>query len=122
MPPRHPFKQAPRDTSAHAVIEQYLDKRGIDSGFQETIPMASHRAANGGRLSIRRGARHFGISAAARVTDQAGEQCVDDCQDPDAPHALVFSLHSKATGRGYVFRQSGGRAENLKYNPHGPRA
>jgi hypothetical protein len=114
---RHPFKQTPRDTRAHAVIEKYLSEHGADSGAQMTIPMPDHQAANEGRLSVNRGARHYDVSASARVTDQDGEHCTYDCADPAAPHALVFALWSREGARAHVFRESGGRPENLRYNP-----
>jgi hypothetical protein len=118
MAGRHPFKQTPRDTRAHKLIEHYLNNYGVDSGVKETIPMQDHHAANEGRLSVRRGARHFGgLSAAAWVIDQDGEQCIDECRDPRAPHALVFSLSSKERGRAHVYREAGGDPANLKYNP-----
>ena len=122
MPSRHPFKQTPRDTRAHGIIEWYLGEHGADSGYEHTTPAAGgHDAANEGRLCIRRGARHFGLSAAAWVIGPDGQPCVYDCQDPQAPHALVFSLHSKERGRAYVGRETGGDPARLKYNPYARR-
>lgn len=118
MPSRHPFKQTPRDTRAHGLIEWYLGKHGADSEYEQTMPMPDHHAANEGRLCVRRGARHFGVSAAAWVIGQDGQPCADDCQAPQTPHALVFSLHSKERSRAYVARKAGGDPANLKYNPY----
>jgi hypothetical protein len=123
---RHPFKQTPRDTRAHTLIEHHLNRYGLNTGDETAVRFEqdgydNHAAANQGRLSIRRGARHYDVSAAARVTDQDGQQCVYDCADPAAPHALVFSLWSKDHGRAHVFRQSGGDPAALKYVPYGRR-
>lgn len=114
---RTPWKSQPRDTRAHGVIEKYLNEHGVDSGFEMRIPMQDHRSANEGRLSVRRGARHFGPSAAAWVAGPGGEQCLEECPDPEAPHAVVFSLWSKNKGRGHVYVQAAGNPANLKYNP-----
>lgn len=115
---RTPWKNQPRDTRAHGVIEKYLSEHRADSGTEMTIPMPDHRSANEGRLSVRRGARHFGVSAAAWVTGQDREQCPgEDCPDPQAPHALVFALWSKDTARTHVFRETAGNPANLKFNP-----
>ncbi len=118
MPGRSPWKNQPRDTSAHVIIEKYLREHGADSEVKKVIPMPGHAAANQGRLSLNRGARHFGVSPSAWVVDQDGRRCADGCPDPQAPHAVVFLLWSAASGRAHVYRQAGGNPDNLKYNPH----
>lgn len=115
---RHPFKQTPRDQRAHSLIEWYLAEHG--TGYEHTIQLKSHDAANEGRLSLRRGGRHYGVSVAAWVS-RDGERCAGDCPAPQDPHALVFSLHSKDEGRAHVARAAGGNADNLRWNPYARR-
>ena len=124
MPPRsrHPFKQQPRDTSAHRLLEYVLNRGYLDCGEDYVLPGAlTHENANGARLSVRRGARHFGISCAARVIGPDGEQCTYDCPDPSAAHTIAFQLYSKNAARRYVTQQAGGDHTKLKYNPYGRR-
>jgi len=117
---RHPFKATPRDTRAHKLIEWYLGEYGTDSQHEHTVKIRAHDNANEARLSVRRGASHYGVSAAAWVC-RDGEQCAGDCPDPDAVHDLTFSLHSKGEARRHVARQAGGNSGNLKYNPFAKR-
>ena len=124
MPPRsrHPFKQQPRDTSAHRLLEYVLNQGYLDSGEDFVLGgTLTHESANEARLSVRRGARHFGLSCAARVIGPDGEQCTYDCPDPSAAHTIAFQLYSKNTARRYVTQQAGGDHTKLKYNPYGRR-
>lgn len=108
----------PRDESAHAVIQDALDKGYLDTGTEYPIRgFASHEVANRARLSVQRGQAHLGFGMAARVVDEAGMPCWKDCQDPAAPHGVTFKLWSKNGARAHVFRQSQGDPQNLKYNP-----
>jgi len=119
---RHPFKQQERDTRAHGIIERYLGQHGTGNGHIQTIAgFAGHTAANQGRLSINRGARHYGLSPAAWVTDQHGDPCYRDCADPAAPHKVQFRLNDRDQARQHVFREAAGDPSRLKYNPYAPR-
>lgn len=124
MPPRrrHPFKQQPRDTRAHGLLESVLDQGYLDSGRDYVLEgTLTHEGANEARLSVRRGARHFGVSCAAWVVGPDGEQCTYDCPDPAAGHTLAFQLYNKEAAAQYLARQTGGDPSKLKYNPYGRR-
>jgi hypothetical protein len=116
---RHPFKQQPRDTRSHKYLEALLDQGALDSGEDNFVrELDNHNLANETRLTIRRGARHFGISAAVRVLRSDGTQCTYDCPDPDSPHDVALQLFSKEVAWRYLYQQTGGDASKLKYNPY----
>jgi hypothetical protein len=116
--PRHPFKAQERDERAHPLIERYLSLHGAD-GTEETVPrFGDHATMNGWRLSLNRGARHFGLSPAVIVIDQDGEQCYLDCADPAAPHGVRFAFFQLDAGKAHVLRQSNGQPGQMKYNPY----
>jgi hypothetical protein len=119
---RRPWKQIPRDIRGHRIIEEYLRDHGADSEYQRPVQLPSHRSANEGRLTIRRGATHYGVSAAAWVSLD-GQRCADDddCQDPQAEHLLTFVLYSKARAQRHVAGQAKGEPAGLKYNPYARR-
>jgi hypothetical protein len=111
-----PVQQA--DTRADPVVADALDRGYLDSGAVYAIPgFPSHDTANEGRLSVNRSARRQNLSPGAWVTDNDGEPCYKQCQDPAAPHQVHFRLWSKDQARTHVFRQSGGDPQNLKFNP-----
>jgi hypothetical protein len=114
--PRHPFKAQQRDERCDPVIEWYLNTHGLDSGFECRDTFPSHDAADDVRLSLRRAGNHYGVSVPAWVTNQAGESCWQDCQDPDSPHLVHFRVHSKEHGRAYQAGLPGG-VESWRYNP-----
>jgi hypothetical protein len=120
MPPRHPFKQTPRDTRCDPVIEWYLNTYGLDSGTECRDTFQGHDAADDIRLSLRRAGNHYGVSVAAWVTNQDGESCWEDCQDPASPHITHFKVHSKEHGRAHVADQGNqpGGIGNWRYNPY----
>lgn len=108
----------PPDRRADPVVDDAVDKGYVDSEAVYQVPgFATHAAANEGRLSVNRSAHRRNLGSACWVTDEAGEPCYRDCKDPQAPHQLRFRLHSKNRAREHVYRQSGGKPENLKYNP-----
>jgi hypothetical protein len=107
MGARHPFKSQPRDERAHAVIEHYVARHGVDSGHELPIDFPDHYAANEGRLSVRRGARHYGIRCAAWVTDHE-----------DGTAVMTFQLWSPERARQHVYKQAAGDPKRLKYNPY----
>lgn len=108
----------PRDESAHPVIQQAMDQGYIGSeGAYPIDGFATHDAANRGRLAIKRGGEHLGVSAAPWVVDQYGEHCPGPCKDPNAPHGVRFRLWSKDSARQHVLTQSGGDPAKLRYNP-----
>jgi len=115
---RSPWKSQPRDTRAHRLIERYLEGPGADSKYQKTLKIRTHDAANDSRLSVRRGAMHYGVSAAVWVQGPDGAQCrASDCPDPEGIHSVIFSLHTKAAARRHVAKQTGGDPAKLVYNP-----
>lgn len=100
------------------MVEDALDRGHLESGDTYVVPnMASHRIANEARLSVNRAARRRNLSPSAWVTDQDGQSCYKDCQDPDAPHGVRFRLFAKNQARAHIFQQTGGDPANLKYNP-----
>jgi len=106
------------DTRADPVIADAVKRGYVDSDAVYVIPdFTSHAAANEGRLSVNRSARRQNLSPGAWVADQDAEPCKQDCQDPDSPHSVRFRLWSKDKARTHVYHQSGGKPENLKYNP-----
>lgn len=122
MPGRYPHVSQARDERAHGVIQDAIDKGYLDSGRKYIVPgFANHESANQGRRSITRGLDHFGLARSAWVTDGDGNQCYQDCKDPDAPHGAGFELHSKDRGRAYVVDDTGGDPAKLKWNPHDAR-
>lgn len=122
MPGRYPHARGSHDDRAHGVIQDAIDKGYLDSGRKYIVPgLPDHASANEARKSITRGLAHFGLSAAAWVTDEAGDQCGRDCSSPDAPHGAGFELHSKNAARKYIVQQTGGDPAKLKFNPYAPR-
>src|SRR5260221_8884003 len=99
--PRHPFKAQERDERAHPLIERYLSLHGAD-GTEETVDrFADHETMNGWRLSLNRGAQHFGVRPAVIVIDQHGQQCYLDCADPAAPHGVRFAFRDPEDTKDY---------------------
>ena len=119
MPARHPFKSQQRDTRCDPVVEWYLNEHGIDSGVECKYIYPSHDVADDVRLSLRRAGNHYQVSVPAWVTNQAGESCWEDCQDPGAPHVIHFRVHSKEHGRAHQAELAGkpGGIGNWRYNP-----
>lgn len=121
MAGRYPHAAGARDERAHEVIQDAIDKGYLDSGRKYPVPgLPNHDVANETRQSITRGLNHYGLAPAAWVTDQHGEQCWKDCQDPNAPHGAAFELHSKNSARRHIVRQTGGDPAKLKFNPYAP--
>ena len=115
---RHPNALLQRETRGHGVVRDAIERGFIDSGQEYMIPPAgTHEQANAARKWINSAADHYGVSAAAWVTDQDGMQCYKACQGPELPHGIRFKLWSKDEARKHVVRQSGGNPANLKYNP-----
>ena len=115
---RHPNALLQRETRGHAVVKHAIELGYIDTGQEYPIPPAgTHEQANAARKWINSAADHYGVSAAAWVTDQDGIQCYKACRGPELPHGLRFKLWSKDEARKHVVRQSGGNPANLKYNP-----
>ena len=116
---RHPNALLQRETRGHGVVRDAIDRGLIDTGQEYVIPPAgTHEQANAARKWISTGAAHYGVSAAAWVTDQDGIQCWKACRDANAPHGIRFKLWSKDEARKHIVRQSGGNPANLKYNPY----
>jgi hypothetical protein len=120
MSQRGPWKNQPRDTRCDPVIEFYLNTYGADSGVECKDTFPTHDAADDIRLSLRRAGNHYEVSVPAWVTNQAGESCWEDCQDPDAPHITHFRVHSKDHGRAHQMDQGNqpGGIGNWRYNPY----
>jgi hypothetical protein len=114
----HPARMTPRDEAAHPVIKDAIAKGHVVSGEPYPIDgFEGHEAANRGRMSVRRGCQHLGVSCACWVVDADGERCYKDCKDGNAPHGLRIRLFPKDSGRKYVAEQTGGDPSKLKYNP-----
>jgi len=122
MANRYPHAARERDTRAHDVIQDAIDRGYLDSGQKYFIPgLPTHAAAREAQQSILRGLRYFNLAPSAWVTDEAGNQCHRDCADPSAPHGAGFELHSKDAAKKYLVDQTGGDPAKLRYNPYAPR-
>ena len=115
---RHPASLRQRETRGHAVVRDAVDRGLINTDTEYVIPPAgTHEQANEARKWIKAAGDHYGVSAAAWVTDRDGTQCWKACRDPNAPHGVRFKLWSKDEARKHVVRESGGDPANLKWNP-----
>lgn len=119
MSARHPFKQRERDCRAHSLIEEYLRRHGTDGTEEIVRDFGDHATMNEWRLSLNRGARHYGLSPAVIVTGPDGEQCYLDCPDSAAPHGIRFAFHDPADAKAYLARKwTGADPQPMKYNPY----
>lgn len=122
MAGKHPDRMQARDERAHKVIQDAADKGYLDSGKPYIIQgFPTHDAAVEAMYTLQRGLEHFGLAKSAWVTDEAGEQCYQDCKNANAPHGAGFELHSKNAARRHVVKETGGDPSKLKYNPHARR-
>ena len=115
----------PADRRGDPYIFDAMAKGYLDSNRTYAIRgFPTHRTADQGRMSINRSARRHNLSPASWVASENGEQCGPrdkDCEEPDAPHQVRFTLWSRAAAREHVFKETGGDPAKLKYNPWTPR-
>jgi hypothetical protein len=119
---KHPAAFQRRDESAHPLIQDALAKEYLDSGLIYPVDgFTDHESANQGRLSANRAGRHHNIAISTWVVNAKGDGCWKDgslqCTDPEGPHGIRFTVHSKNAARGHIVAKSGGDPSRLKYNP-----
>jgi hypothetical protein len=119
MGTRHPFKQQERDTRAYPAIEEYLRRYGTGGTDVTVRNLGDHATMNEWRLSLNRGARHYGLSPAVIVIGPDGQQCYRNCQDPAAPHGVQFAFRDPEAAKAHLVREwTEPDPKPMKYNPY----